>query len=240
MHAGGAGRTQVMVVEDDPMVALIHQRWIARMPGFDCVPTVSSEAEALALLHTVDVDVLVVDLTLVNSGGVDLIKQVRQGDDPVEIVVATADRSGATVEAVMRLGVCDYLVKPFSEERFRRALHSASVRRQLLAHDTLSQHQIDCIRMAGPPSGPRAETVRRTPKGISTSTLSLVLEALDVPGEGRTADAVAELVGISAVVARRYLGHLVEQGAVVVDHRYGQRGRPTNLYRRRPATAGVR
>lgn len=226
-----AGRTRVMVVEDDPMVALIHQRWIARITGFDCVSTVSSETDALKALETVEVDLLVVDLTLVNSNGLDLIDQVRRRGYRVDIIVVTANRSGATVEAVTRLGVGDYLVKPFSEERFHRALQGSLLRRHLLAHDALSQDQIDSIHTVGL----RSPTPTKTspPRGISKGTLALVIEAIDDPDEARTAEAVGKQVGISAVVARRYLSYLVEQGAAVVDHRYGQRGRPTNLYSRR-------
>lgn len=224
---------KVLVVEDDPMVALIHQRWIDNLSGFQTVSTVNNTADAITTLEHAHIDIAIVDLTLINSSGVDLIHRVRERGFRPEIIVVTADRTANTIDSLMRLGVDEYLVKPFTETRFRRAMQNASMRRELLSSELLSQAQIDFLRTSGRPAENSATSSRRLPKGIAAGTLESVIGALPEAPQAFDAEEVASAVGISQIVARRYLNYLAHRGELVVDHQYGHRGRPTNRYVRK-------
>jgi response regulator of citrate/malate metabolism len=69
------------------------------------------------------------------------------------------------------------------------------------------------------------------PKGLSENTARLVIEALRANEEPVTAAALAEVLGMSRVSARRYLEHFAVLDEVEVRAKYGDVGRPQNLYR---------
>jgi two-component system CitB family response regulator len=69
------------------------------------------------------------------------------------------------------------------------------------------------------------------PKGISPPTLALVASLLRETDEPLSTAELAERVGISQGVARRYLHFLSDSGAVDFTLRYGVAGRPEHLYR---------
>jgi response regulator of citrate/malate metabolism len=222
---------RVVIVEDDPMVASIHHRWIEAAGGFDVVDVVPSAELAAARLVDAGADLVILDLSLQGVSGVELLRRLRRTSTSIDVIVVTASREPATVEAVTQLGVVDYLVKPFREERFQQAMASFVARRAVLQRDRLSQADIDRLRGAVP-------TARATPKGIAPGTLDLVHDVLRRASEAVTASQVGTAVGISRVVARRYLEHLVETGRGEVTLRYGTTGRPARLYRLSGAGSG--
>jgi hypothetical protein len=69
------------------------------------------------------------------------------------------------------------------------------------------------------------------PKGLSDSTLELVVSTLRETAYGRSAAAVASATGLSRVTARRYLDHLCRLGTAELTLRYGAPGRPEHRYR---------
>lgn len=215
---------RVVIVEDDPMVASIHRRWIDAMPSFEVVAVVPSAELAAERLLGSGVDLVILDLSLQGAPGVELLRRMRRSPTAVDVIVVTASREPGTVEAVTQLGVVDYLVKPFREERFDQAIRAFLNRRSVLARDQLSQADIDRSR------GVAAITVRATPKGISADTLLRVQEVLQAADEPVTAEEVGGRINISRVVARRYLEHLVQSGLAAVALRYGGTGRPARLY----------
>ncbi|HEV7887538.1 MAG TPA: response regulator, partial [Acidimicrobiales bacterium] len=198
-------RYRVVIVEDDPMVASIHRRWIDAAGGFEVVDVVPSAELAAARLVQADVDLVILDLSLQGASGIELLRRLRRSTTKVDVIVVTAAREPATVEAVTHLGVVDYLVKPFREERFQQAMASFAARRAGLAREQLSQADIDRLRGG-------ATMTRATPKGISPATLERVHEVLRTADGPVTASQVGERMGVSRVVARRYLEHLLETG----------------------------
>lgn len=71
---------------------------------------------------------------------------------------------------------------------------------------------------------------RQLPKGLSTATMSSVLEYMGDAEGGVSYDQVANGVGVSDATARRYLTYLVESGRAVVSPGYGSVGRPRHYY----------
>ncbi|HWJ03179.1 MAG TPA: helix-turn-helix domain-containing protein, partial [Verrucomicrobiae bacterium] len=69
------------------------------------------------------------------------------------------------------------------------------------------------------------------PKGLREITLQQVVNCLEDNQEGLSAEAVAEVVGLARVTARRYLEYLEKIGQVQLLSKYGAVGRPINRYR---------
>jgi response regulator of citrate/malate metabolism len=212
---------KVLVVEDDPMVAAIHVRWLTRSSDFEVATAVSSAEEARVHIMDTTIDLVILDINLRKASGLELLESIRRAHKPVDVIVVTAARDADSLRFALEFGAVDYLVKPFTEERFAAALNAFSARRSTDRKTLLSQTDIDLA------CGVRSNT-RSLPKGLSALTLRRVAACLE--STERSASDVADEIGISRVVARRYLEHLVTLGRATCEPRYGQPGRPTKVY----------
>ncbi len=116
---------RILVVDDDPGVQLLLNR-LLHDEGYlvDCV---ASGAEALGLIEEQDYNLFIVDKNLPDFSGVDLIVRARSIQPDSEVIFVTAYASYESAVATLRLGVFDYLEKPFSDmaivaEKVKRAL----------------------------------------------------------------------------------------------------------------------
>ena len=77
----------------------------------------------------------------------------------------------------------------------------------------------------------RSDSGPSLPKGVSPTTLALVVRAVRSASEDVSAVDIARAAGISRVTSRRYLEHLARSGLVAITNRYGSAGRPEHRYR---------
>jgi len=220
---------RVLVVDDDFMVARIHVGFVERVDGFEVVGVAHSGAEAADAVARLRPDLLLLDLYLPDRFGLELLADLRRGPHPCDAIVITAAKEGDAVRAAVRLGVADYLLKPFRFPDLEDRLSRYAGQRRLLDHTEVhGQDDVDraFVRAGGSVGGTVA-----LPKGMSAETARLVEDALTGATATLSATEVAELVGLSRVSARRYLEHYVTTGQADVRLRYGSTGRPERLYR---------
>ncbi|WP_037679859.1 response regulator [Streptomyces griseus] len=220
----------VLVVDDDFMVARVHRTFVDRVPGFRVVGTAGTGERAVAAVEALRPDLVLLDLYLPDTFGLDLIPRLRGAGHDCDVMVITAAREADTVRGAVRQGVVDYLLKPFDFEDLHPRLERYAVRRgRLLTAVVRDQADIDRVL-----SGSLLPTVStRLPKGLSVETADLVERALrDTPGTLSAAECAA-VTGISRVSARRYLEHFHATGTATVSLRYGAAGRPERRYGRR-------
>lgn len=219
---------RVLVIDDDFMVARVHVGFVDRVEGFEVVGVAHSGAEAAEAVPRLRPDLLLLDLYLPDRFGLDLLADLRTGPHPCDAIVITAAKERDAVRAAVRLGVADYLLKPFSfPDLEERLVRYAGQRRLLDRTEVHGQDDVDRVFVRAASGGAGAVAL---PKGMSAETARLVEGALTGADEAMSATAVADIVGISRVSARRYLEHHVTMGQADVHLRYGT-GRPERLYR---------
>lgn len=218
---------RTFVVDDDFMSASIHRSYVERVPGFEAVGEAHTGAEALAGVRRLRPDLLLLDIYLPDVSGLEVLRRLRQQDEPVDVIAVTAAKDVRTLRSAMQGGVVHYLVKPFSFETFRERMERYAALRQRLGRlREANQGEVDHLF-----SLLRAEGSTRLPKGISGPTLTLVADAAREAASEVTASEVAERAGISRGTARRYLEYLESLSSVELSLRYGATGRPEHLYR---------
>lgn len=221
----------VLVVDDDFMVAKIHTRYLETVPGFRVVGTVHTGAAALAALTGQSVDLMLLDVYLPDMTGIDLLRRVRQEFPTVDVLIVTAARELDTVREAMQGGAVSYLIKPFEYGALgERLAHYRRTRSLLETTDQVEQHQVDQLfgLGAGLTTGAAGAEL---PKGLSRESSDAVRGLLSRYG-ALSATECAEKVGMSRVSARRYLEYLEQAGVAEVSLKYGA-GRPERRYRLR-------
>lgn len=123
---------RVLVVDDEPMAREGVRRMLVNDPAISEVRTCAGGAEALHELASGDFDVLLVDVQMPGMSGLELIEAHGQERTPVTVFLTAYDRYA--IQA-FEAGAVDYLLKPFSDERFERALERAKLQ---VAHRRLA------------------------------------------------------------------------------------------------------
>lgn len=215
----------VLIVDDDYMVARIHEAFVSRTDGFEVVGVAHDPADALEAVARLQPDLVLLDVFLPGASGLDILADLRAAAPDMDVIVVTAAREAETVKRAVRGGAVQYLMKPFTQEDLRERLdHYRRTHRALDPGSTAEQTEVD--RLFATPR----QTQAALPKGLSTETLQLVLKVLSEHGADLSAAETAGAAGISRVSARRYLEHLVSAGRAEVRLRYGEVGRPERRY----------
>lgn len=214
----------VLVVDDDFMVASIHAKFVDRTPGFAVVGTARTGADALTMCADLSPDLVLLDVHLPDMSGLDVLQRLRADGSTVGVIMVTAERDAEAVRTALHGGAMQYLVKPFEYGDFAARMQRVNEALTTLAAGEADQATID--RAFG---GPPAVSVT-LPKGLSQESAQLVADVLGEGAEVSAADC-GERVGLSRVSARRYLEYFVDQGRATVRLNYGNAGRPERRYR---------
>ena len=219
---------KVLIVEDDPMVAMINEQYIKRNKNFEIVGNCSDGLSALEFLENNTVDLLILDVFMPKMDGFETLRQIRNKQIAVDAIMVTAANERESLEEALHLGIVDYLVKPFTFDRFQMALEKYIAQNNALKDiETLNQKSIDHIF-----DNSRKKSDDLFPKGIQERTLIIIMEYLNTnKGKWFTGDDIAAKVGLTSVTVRRYMNYLAESGRVVSEINYETGGRPCILYK---------
>ena len=213
---------RVLIIEDDPMVAMIHKEYFKRKELTDDLNHVTSLEAAKDYLKKNKVDLIVLDNYLTDGQGVEFLPELKG----YPIIMITAANDVQTVAAALSNGVVDYLVKPFTYERFSQAIDKVQDYVNLLSKEKINQDLIDDYLN----SGRVDEEEDSLPKGLSRITLKKVIEAIQQQNTGFTTQQIADILDISRITIRKYLNHLVNINVLSEDAEYYTSGRPVSVF----------
>ncbi|GGV61721.1 transcriptional regulatory protein [Streptomyces longisporoflavus] len=224
---------EVLVVDDDVRVADVNAAYVAKVPGFHVAAKAHNAAEALRRVEELPVDLMLLDHYLPDETGLAVVRTLRERGHLTDVIMVTAARDVTTVQAAMRHGALQYLVKPFSYAGLRAKLDAyATLRRTLDGGGEAEQAEVD--RIFGALSATPAPEL---PKGHSPTTAELVRRALMGAEGPLSAHELADRTRLSRQTAQRYLKLLERSGRVRLSLKYGDTGRPEHRYEWAPSAS---
>lgn len=105
---------RLLIAEDDPTIGNGLQRGL-RQEGF-AIDWVETSQHALAALAVATYDLLLLDLGLPDKDGLSLLKELRNSNNAIPIIIITARDDISSRVGGLNDGADDYLVKPFALE----------------------------------------------------------------------------------------------------------------------------
>jgi DNA-binding response OmpR family regulator len=113
---------RVLFIEDEPALRISYERFFR--PRYAMV-FASSGAEALARLAGEPPDVVVLDMRLPDTDGVDLLRRIRSTLPDLPVIITTAYVSVEPQLRVLDLAHSAYLIKPFDLDELGAAIDRA-------------------------------------------------------------------------------------------------------------------
>ncbi len=130
---------RVLVVDDDPVILLLCQR-ILEADGY-AVTTVKRGEDALAKLESETFDLLLTDIRLPGLDGLEVTTRLRELGLEMVVITMTGYSNMEMAIQALRLGVDEFVIKPFTPDTLRvhvtRALEKAKLRRENMRLRTL-------------------------------------------------------------------------------------------------------
>ena len=112
-----------LIVDDEPIARQIVEIYCGHLPDMDVLASCDNALDAKYVLQNERVDILFLDINMPVLDGISFLKTLRQ---PPIIIFTTAYKEFAL--DAFDLAACDYLLKPFSLERFIIAVDKAKER----------------------------------------------------------------------------------------------------------------
>ncbi len=121
-----ARESGVLLVEDHPLMRQGIRSLIGDTAELRVVAEASSLAEARKLIATnKKIALVLLDLSLPDGSGLDLIRELREGESPLPIVVLTMHNEGPYLSNAISLGADGYVVKDMAPERLIQTIRAA-------------------------------------------------------------------------------------------------------------------
>jgi DNA-binding NtrC family response regulator len=120
--------TTVLVVDDDKSILTALRM---TLEGEYEVCTAENGASAIRLFHELKPEVVLLDIGLPDTSGIELIERIKSIDPSVFIIMVTAVEEAQMIVKALKLGAYDYLVKPIDAQALKVTLRNALETRSL-------------------------------------------------------------------------------------------------------------
>jgi two-component system repressor protein LuxO len=111
---------RILLVEDDVSMAAVYRSYLTGM-AYQIHHEETGQG-ALTAMSSEQFDGILLDLSLPDMNGLEILQKVNDQELQIEVIVTTGDCSMTTAIEAMQLGARDYLVKPFSKDRLLTTL----------------------------------------------------------------------------------------------------------------------
>jgi two-component system cell cycle response regulator len=109
--------TKILTVDDSRAIRQIVLKQLVEL-GFD-VDEAEDGEQGLARLEEVQYDLVLLDVTMPVLDGPGMLAKMRERDDKTPVLMLTSESKKTIVAEVMKLGIADYILKPFKPEDLR-------------------------------------------------------------------------------------------------------------------------
>lgn len=113
---------KVLIVDDEPLARERVRRHLRDEPGVEIVGEAGNGREAVAVIEEKTPDLVFLDVQMPEMNGFDVLKALEENKIPAIVFTTAYDKYA--IQA-FEFHALDYLLKPFSRERFRRAVRHA-------------------------------------------------------------------------------------------------------------------
>ncbi|MDT2732570.1 response regulator [Streptococcus parauberis] len=220
----------VLIIEDDPMVDFIHRNYLEKVNKFQIILSSDSISDALNKLDHYNINLILLDIHIKEGNGIQFLENLRLKHHNCEVIIISAVNDGKIVKSGFHFGIVDYLIKPFTFERFESSITSFLDRKKQLNQHIINQNQIDKLKN-GQNNKQKQDNIFLE-KGLSESTYNLVLSTISTLNREFTIQKLTDATNLSHVSVRKYVAFMEENEIIEAKQIYTKVGRPYKIFQR--------
>jgi DNA-binding NarL/FixJ family response regulator len=196
MTATPEPRTRILVVDDHPIVRLGIRQMVSGEADLEICGEADSAAAALRMIATTQPHLAVVDLSLAQGTGLDLIRDLREEVPGLRVLVLSMHDERLFADRALRAGARGYIMKEEAIAGLIRAIREVIAGRIYVSGE-IAQAALERIvhEGSGPPSSLESLTDRE-------------LAVFDLVGRGLSTAAIAEQLAISVKTVETYRSNI--------------------------------
>lgn len=191
---------KIMIIDDHPIVRKGISALLAQEPDLEVCGEAETMGEALQVMNKSNPDVMIVDIALKGSDGLELIKSVRYQNEGVYILVMSMYDESLYAERALRAGANGYIMKEAVDENIVVAI------RRILSGEIYVSEGVRQRILQGL-SSTRTDLHASPVEGLSDREL----EVFRLIGAGRGTRQIAQQLHLSVKTVETYRAHIKEK-----------------------------
>jgi two-component system NarL family response regulator len=182
--------TRILIIDDHPVVRAGLTSMLGTQTQLEVIGSVSSGEEAIAILRTKDVDILLLDLRMPGMSGVDTLLALKSNGINARAIILTSFETDEDIYRAIQAGAQGYLLK-----------------------DTPLREMVEAIRTvcAGKRYIPRQIASRLAERMMRSNLTARELEILGMLAKGLTNKQIGHALGISQNTVRNHANSVIEK-----------------------------
>ncbi|AVQ29993.1 MULTISPECIES: response regulator [Fusobacterium] len=208
-------KNKILIIDDSKDIIFAISEFFL-MKDWEVYTALSVE-EALKIVSTKELNIIIIDYHMPYINGVLGVKLIRQMNENVPIIALTIEGVENIAEEFFLAGADDFAIKPIKvlDLYSRVNVHLNKKKVKNLSFET---------------STTKKEKYGDYKKGISVNTISLIENKMKQIDSYITIEEISEATGLASQTVNKYMNYLVEMKMVDLKIIYGKIGRPRNEY----------
>jgi DNA-binding NarL/FixJ family response regulator len=192
-------KAKVLIVDDHPVVREGLAMHLATQPDLEVCGEAEDLSGALTLLGSARPDVAIIDISLKNSNGIELIRRIKGRDEAVRILVWSMYPENLYAERALRAGAHGYLNKAQATQHVLDAVR-AVLQGRVYISGAMAEQLLQ-----------RVVGRKRDERSAIDSLSNRELEAFHLIGEGMTTESIAEKMRVSPKTVETFRARIKEK-----------------------------
>ncbi|MBN2376430.1 MAG: response regulator transcription factor [Sedimentisphaerales bacterium] len=193
-------KTQILIVDDHPVVRDGLTTIINHERDLNVCGEAEDAYQALKIVNELKPDVVVIDISLKNSDGIELTKSIKAGHLKMSVIVLSVHDESVYAERALLAGAKAYLMKDAVSENIVKAIRTV-LTDEIYVSDAILKKFLHKI------AGDKAGTTKTPIESLSDREF----EIFHLIGEGYKASQIAKKLHLSVKTVETYRGRLKEK-----------------------------
>jgi len=191
-------RTSVLIVDDHEVVRNGIRSYLETNPDFQVVGEAASGEEALALVSELIPDIVLLDLIMPGTDGIETTRRVKQISPRTQVVVLTSYHEDVHIFPALKAGAISYILKDMKMDKLVDVLHRA-VQGEVTLHPRVAARVLQNLR------GDNEE------QPLFTELTERELDVLKLIANGLTNNQIAEKLVISENTVKGHVSNILSK-----------------------------
>ncbi len=192
--------TRVLIADDHPFFREGLRVLLETTPDMELAGEAENGGEAVELAKDLKPDVILMDLKMPGTGGIEATREILEHSPETGILVVTMVEEDDSVFAAMRAGARGYLLKGADKEEMLLAIRAVS-RGEAIFGPSIARRMIRYF--SSPPSAPT-----RTPRSAFPALTDREREVLELIAAGRNNQEISGELYLSLKTVRNYVSSI--------------------------------